>query len=338
MKTINLKLLISFLLCAAITFVNAQSTMFGTYQTQVYGKITADAYQRIIEKKLIVVLLEEDSYIVNKLAKNKDPEKLATYKKTIKDFNADVKPVFEALWTIHKSIEFKTWSEISEIPKSEKSDYVIVTFMRYQSSEQASSTETFEDVSRIDFDNSIIGGLQKTSDDLSDTREYTVMKFGQLQSIKLSSQAWVIMGHLVPTSVDLAFGIGYIEWYLKSQQAGASLNEMMRESKVTCKEIPNLTLLVNEQDAKDVKIMGDASSKYPYRFQILPIEEIEEIILSKTPGYAYLNFNNNKSCVVKAENNAILFVPYTTALTIQTNVTVAKMGEMVQKNIEEENK
>jgi hypothetical protein len=35
--------------------------------------------------------LEYDEDIVKKLDRNKDPEKLATYKSTIKEFNADIK-------------------------------------------------------------------------------------------------------------------------------------------------------------------------------------------------------------------------------------------------------
>lgn len=332
MKTIASKLLLTFVLYFTITTIYAQTDIFGNYQTQYFGKITPETFDKIAERKLIVVLLEEDPNIVTKLGKNKDPEKLATYKSTITNFNSDIKLVFEALWTMHDSLEFKTWSEISKIPKTEKSNYEIVTFMRYK--EALQNTESFEDVSRIDFDNAAIGGSQKTNEIKSNSYEYTMMKIGALQTIKIDSHVWIAMGHLVPTSLDLAFGIAYIQWYLQSKKDGISTSEMMSESKVNCKELPGLTLLISEADAKDNKIMGDDDKKYPYKTEIVPIEKIEEYITLKTPGYAYLNYNNEKACVVKIENNSILYIPYTTALTIQSIVSVSKMGSMVQKIID----
>ena len=88
------------------TTINAQvAGLYDSYPIDGYTELSVKKATEFAERKLIVATLDYDEDIVKKLDKNKDPEKLSTYKSTIKEFNADIKEMVDSLWTLNKSVK-----------------------------------------------------------------------------------------------------------------------------------------------------------------------------------------------------------------------------------------
>jgi len=156
-----------------------------------------------------------------------------------------------------------------------------------------------------------------------------------LENLKFPNQMTIPMGHVVPQPSDIAFGLTYIDWYIRSKMANLSDKDLVAQINENSKELATLTLLISEEDAKDDDVMGKGNKTYPFKSQIVTKEELEAHILAKTPGYAYVNYGHSRACAIKLEDRKLLRVPKPAEITlISTETTIIKMGLSVQKFIE----
>ncbi|HRF77128.1 MAG TPA: hypothetical protein PLB46_11185 [Chitinophagales bacterium] len=336
MKQLQLTIALCLVIFGSIQNAHGQ---FDSYPIDGYTELSVKKATEFAERKLIVTTLEYDDDIVKKLDKNKDPEKLATYKATIKEFNADIKKMVDSLWTLNKSIKYMSYEDIKDIKGDDKSQYVVIIMERMEEKTSTGTSGKTYVIGNYDitFDNSAIGGIQKTNKIRSKSSHFTVMRVALLENLQFPNQMTIPMGHIVPQSTDIAFGLTYIDWYIRSKMADISDKDMMIQINEKSKELATLTLLISEEDAKDDDIMGKGSKVYPFKSQIVTKEELEAHILAKTPGYAYVNYGHNSACAVKVDNRTILRVPKPSEVTlVSTENTIAKMGISVQKLIEKD--
>lgn len=320
------------------TTINAQvAGLYDSYPIDGYTELSVKKATEFAERKLIVATLDYDEDIVKKLDKNKDPEKLSTYKSTIKEFNADIKEMVDSLWTLNKSVKYMSYEDIEDIKGDDKSEYVVIIMVRLHEKPTpgTSNDKTVLTSYDISFDNAVFGGDQKTNKIRSTNSHFTLMRVCLLENLKSPNQMTIPMGHVVPQPADIAFGLTYMDWYIRSKMADVSDKDMVTQINESSKELATLTLLISEEDAKDDDIMGKGNKTYPFKSQIVTKEELEAHILAKTPGYAYVNYGHNSACAVKVENRTLLRVPKPSEVTlISTETTIAKMGLSVQKLIE----
>ena len=77
---------------------------------------------QMLERNLIVVLLDEDAKEVAKLEKHldKEPNGLKNYREEIKTFNDAIKSGMEKYWKLNSKIDYKNQSEIKDFMKGEE--------------------------------------------------------------------------------------------------------------------------------------------------------------------------------------------------------------------------
>lgn len=113
------------------------------------------------------------------------------------------------------------------------------------------------------------------------------------------------------TPAVVAKSLMHIQHFVnKSVQRG---KEFKYDEGLNSNELKNLTLLIDEKRMYEKLTKDDIQKSYGYRFEITTAERIEEIILNKTPGYAFIIIQSTSSSnsranqyVMRAESGQII--------------------------------
>lgn len=322
------------------TLVAQSSDYYGIFPPDNLGEYTAERAKEFTERTLIIILLQENPNIIKRFVNDKNTKKLETYKNTIKEFNKKMRLIGDSLWHMHQSVKYMGWGDALEINAKDKSKYAYIAVLRYEDDDDAQ----FEDVPSklsIDYDASLIGGIQYDTIEKSTHSECSVMQFSLLERLEYRGGLTVPMNHLIPDEADLAFGFNYITWFIKNKLTDISDKDLYHSLQENGKELAELTLLISEEDAKDEKLMGTNNGNkkpYPFKTQIVTKEQLLEHVLAKTPGYAWLNFNHGCPGVFSTESRNLLFVQIPNAYGLGSMFeinSVARMGVAIQKYIEQ---
>jgi hypothetical protein len=318
---------ISFSLSASAQWTT--STALGANAIDIKSMGGADDIQAIKDRKLILMTLSEDSKVVNKFIKVDDTTGLKEYRAAIRKFNNDLITVVDLMWPYHDTHLLMPYDSIQKMDKLIKPQYVMIYFVRYDTYIEAGETKVHTSYD-INWDGYLIGGNNLYSEkNKSDVDLYTVMKIAQVDEFRKAPPFQIAMPHISPTKTDIAFGMSYAVWYLNMKNDRLDEAQLKEAIDNNTKQLSTTTLLISSDDVKSKLVEDPYKAGYPYPFNVVPPEMLEQVIMSRMPGYAYLTMNCNKACITKAETGEpmFLFRPYDW----NTDLPFSKAGKEISK-------
>lgn len=224
---------------------------------------------------LIVVLKDEDPKELKKLADK--PDDLATYKGYIASYNAQMQELVPKLWKFSPTVEFRHAADLPALRKAKGEKHgvlqqtTLVTTHRHYNSGAG-----------------MPGGMGNTlnytysSDKVS---AFTLEVYGDGDQDKV----WLVQvapGPIYPS--DVVFSVRTLQTYMQSRLAGRSGGDMRAEVAANGKRLPTKTLLIDEQDLKDKLTAADVKAAYPFPYQVVPRQTIEQAVAAGDARYAYI--------------------------------------------------
>lgn len=227
----------------------------------------------LTKKKLLVVLMELDEDVIekiekkitktNNLEKNKErTEKLESYKKFINDYNESIKKNMTELWKLNKEIEFKTASEVSKLADKKSSNYAILAYY--------GSEHYLENIS------------------------LPTLVYSDIQNVE-KRRKWEFMFHIIPTAIevdreDVNFSPTDLNISIKVMQN--QLNEILKidkksyntkdfakdQAKKNCREIKDQPIYIDKDLVTKKESEEKLSSKSPNEIKFVDSETIQSFI------------------------------------------------------------
>lgn len=305
------------------------STALGENAIDIKTMGNGDDIQDIKDRKLILMTLSEDIKVVNKFKKANDTTALNDYLAAIQKFNNDFVAVVDSMWPYHKEYLMMPYDSIQKMDKEIKPQYVMIYFVRYDTYIEGGETKVHTSYD-VNWDGYLIGGSNSYSEkNKSEVDYYTVMKIAQVDEFRKAPPFQIAMPHISPTRLDMAFGMSYAVWYLNMKNdrlEEAQLKEAIDEN---TKQLSSITLLISSDDIKSKRVEDPYKAGYPFPFNVVPPAMLEEVVMSRMPGYAYLTMNCDKACITKAATGEPMFLyrPYDW----NTEMPFSKVGKEIQK-------
>jgi hypothetical protein len=280
----------------------------GVNALEVRGMGDQEDITDIERRKMVVMLIHEDEKVVAKFQKNNDTLGLNDYRRSIRELNDDFTMLVDSLGPLHNEFIYMIYDSLQEMEKEEKAEYAVIYFARYEIYIDGGETKTKTSYD-INWNGNLIDRNSAGSNSRSKEDFYTVMKVSKLDEFRRTPPFQIPMPHIVPTKTDMAFGLSYASWYLKQRMKGNSDSELRKIINENTEDLSKITLLVNASDVKQQMVDDPYEGSYPFTFNVIPQEMYEQIILSQTPGYAYLVMNCGKACIVRTEDAEPMFIP-----------------------------
>lgn len=305
------------------------STALGANAIDIKTMGNPDDIQAIKDRKLILMTLSEDLKVVNKFKKADDTTSLMEYRAAIQKFNSDLITVVDSMWPYHKEYLLMPYDSIQKMDKEIKPQYVMIYFVRYDTYIEAGETKVHTSYD-VNWDGYLIGGSNLYSEkNKSDVDYYTVMKIAQVDEFRKSPPFQIAMPHISPTKLDMVFGLSYAVWYLNMKNDRMEEADLRKAIDENTKQLNGITLLISSDDIKSKLVDDPYKSGYPYQFNVVSPEMLEQVIMSRMPGFAYLTMNCNKAWITKASTGEPMFIyrPYDW----NTDLPFSKVGKEIQK-------
>ncbi|WP_338792644.1 hypothetical protein [Bernardetia sp. MNP-M8] len=217
------------------------------------------------KRPLLVGIAKEDPKLIARYKKKKDKSKLEDYKKDIREYNENIKAAVDKFWTFNKKVEYKSHQEIETLRKAKKlSRYAILEHdVVSQYIDQFSTFRT-----KIG-EKSVLG-----------------IMLGKGKKSKYVTS--VIMPNIIASKEDFAYGILYIQNSLENFEEGKKGKEIRQEIKDNSEQLSKLTLLIDKEQLSKKTNEAKIRSVYPYKFEIVSRERINEAIWNREEGVCYV--------------------------------------------------
>jgi len=228
-------------------------------------------------RTLIVKQISENPKVVKKL--EKDPSKLATYRKNIKESNALLKKNVQKHWKHHTSPLYKTAAEIEVMKAQEKEKkkklriaYTILSmdfFSEKHATREASAVKTNE---------------HYTGDAL-----YLYLRFWDGVEIIYTS-----IPHVIPKDVDLVYAVRYLSNQVKGMEFDKNITDLCAENGP---QVRTKTLLLTAFQISNLK-KKDLLKVYPYPYKVVDQSVIDKAVLTSDPKYTVIISSDQSDTVV----------------------------------------
>jgi len=309
---------------------NSKTTM-GEYALDVRGMGDPEDIDTIKQRKMIVMVLQDDVKVVSKLTKSGDTAGLAAYKLSVKTINDNFIEAVNLLWPYHEEFIYKSYDELQAMEKELKPQYAVIYFARYETYTDEGETKV-----RTSYDinwggDYLVGGKGYAAKNRSDKDFYTVMKVSLLEELRKAPPFQVPMSRVVPNKADMYFGLNYARWYMHMKLERVSEEQMNDTLQNNCRKLENLVLLISADDVRHGLIDDPFKAYYPIKFNVVPKEMLEEIIMTNASGYAYLLVNCGKACVMNTQTGEPLYI--SRLYDWDTYISFDKMGKEIAKII-----
>lgn len=261
---------------------------------------TPEQIEKVKTRKLLVVQEEPDEYIIKQLSKV-NINLVDTYKIALKLYNANLKIAIDSFWTFHDEYKMVTIQEAKEIEKSKSKEYVIISPSTTGTNYYFNNGWTDYDVKqhKLNYHKFSLAGSYGLAITL-------IEDFGEKYI------GYAPSNRFLPTKTEMACMIHTINMQLSGLKEAVmyrNMEDALLAANVNCKDLRDLTLLINVNNLASELSIQKVKSLYPYDVEILDDSKIDEIIYSKKEGYVYLF-----PISVYAINN-----PYLSYSTLNTN-------------------
>lgn len=253
------------------------------------GENFLKAYNNESEKKLIVLILEENGEVIEKF---KNEEQVNYHKLGIKNYNEFVRELSSELMTNFSVVEFKTADEIAEIPIEERLTYNYLTFGKMTTISTGNYSNFFQTI-ETDKKNDFLSAIRKI-----EIKEITfgfykieflgpVTSKGELKTYKDGSKRTRVFysAHLpeaIPSKWAMVSALRSINY-----EVGLGRAVYIPEKKYIPK-FKEKTLLIC-RDHLDEKILEtDIKGLYSGKYKIVSSEEFTNLIIGKDKEYCYI--------------------------------------------------
>lgn len=203
-------------------------------------------------RKLIVVLQEEDPDDIAEITKSGNSNELLKYKSDIELYNENVKNAFKEFWG-DKSIEFLTHTAIEAISNDEMLNNTVLTL-------------DYKEQEGVDF---FVFTLKSMYSEIN--------KKGEKKYEINETPFKINIQNEVPSKSDLFYLISNMKIYLgiDKQYDRSGLNDLLSKK----------TLLINKESCS--MSASDIKEEYPYPFKLCTTEEILELAEKNDINYVY---------------------------------------------------
>ena len=246
---------------------------------------TPDQIEKVKNRKLLVIQEEPDEYIIKQLTKV-NINLVDTYKIALKLYNTNLRIAIDSFWTIHDEYKLVTIQEAKEIEKSKSKEYVIIS-----SSNNTGSSYYFK-IGWTDYD---VKKHYLNYHKFSQGGSYDLFGSYGLAITLIEDFGEKYIGYapsnrFLPTKTEMACMIHTINMQLSGLKEAVmfrNIEDALLAANVNCKDLRDLTLLINVNNLAPELSIQKVKSLYPYDVEILDDSKIDEIIYSKKAGYVY---------------------------------------------------
>ena len=238
-----------------------------------------DQARELKARGFIVQLLTEDARIVANLQEDEDPSKLVAYRKNIKESNGLLKKAVTRFWKHHKTVLYKTKSEIAamkaaekEKKKKERKHYAVM------------SMDFFSEKAKTREESAVLTDKQYTGDG-----NYLFIRFWEgIQFVYTS------IPHIIPNEADLVYAVRYLSNQVAGMEFGKDITALCEEN---APQMRSKTLLLTAWQASQLE-PKDWEKYYPYPHKIVSQAEIDKAIVNADPNFATIVLSDQSDTVV----------------------------------------
>ncbi|RRO24484.1 hypothetical protein [Flavobacteriaceae bacterium 14752] len=219
---------------------------------------------RALKERILLVGIKTPNEKKVKKISRKNPEELKAYKQSIENYNNAIKMAFNQNWDLSKSVEFISQEEIQEISKDKKrkDQYgYFKTFIRI-----APLSSSIGSLPQYTYE---IGLLDKKKPIYSFQYD-SYENFNEADAIFIKQQ----MYH-------------YLKNRLKKDRENLKRKDLKKALLENTKKLKNMTLYL-DQDLISSELKNKIQSVYPYEYEIVDKSKIDEAIVKKSEGFAYV--------------------------------------------------
>ncbi|MFI5172256.1 MAG: hypothetical protein ACHQFW_07685 [Chitinophagales bacterium] len=254
-------------------------------------------------RKLILMIQDEEEFY--DIKNTKPGVSFTDYKNTVDLINNNLKTVVDSLWPYHDEFLMLNYKELQKIAKADMEKYAVIYFIRYEE-EGGGNYKKHLHYFNI---GCLPDGNTYDMKNISTTENYSGMKLAFLENFRDPDNIFIPMSHLIPQQSDIAFGLSYVIWFLHMRSIDKTEKQMRDTLARNSTQITEITLLVSRADIENKNFIDLSFTEYPFEYKVVEQQELDSLILSRSEGFGYLNYNLQKACVVKTVNGEPLYVP-----------------------------
>ena len=225
-------------------------------------------------QSLVVILKDEDPKELKKLAKKS--EDLATYKGYIANYNAQLQELAPKLWKFSPSVEFKHAADLPALRKAKGVQHGVL--------QQANLITTHRHYNGGAMSGGV-GNMNNYTYSTDQVSAFTLEVYGDGDQDKVYLVN--IAAGPIYTS-DMIFALRSMQTYMQARVDGRKGKEMREEIAENAKKLPSKTLLIDEEDLKKNLTAADIKESYPFPYQVVPRQTIEQAVAASDARYAYI--------------------------------------------------
>ncbi len=299
MKTSKLLLSCLILICS-ITSLHAQ---WG------FGKV--EEIEAMKNRKLVIMTQDENEKVIEKLKKKGYSDKTDDYKQALDDYNKVMEESVLNIWPFHDEAELMTYDELRALSKNKSEKYVVIFVVNvdvtqtYMNGKYETHYDidykldwTYRDAKNEDFD----------KEEKSSGNEFSMLRVALIEDFLKTPIAQISLPNKFPTKSDIAFGLDYCTWYMNQRLNDQKAKDMRDILKDNPKKIPDYTLAICADDLSSKVPASKVKLVYPHPQEVVTQEEMDEIILNRSAGYAYLVVLFGTAVITDAKTGEILDV------------------------------
>jgi len=274
-----------------------------------FGKV--EEIQEMKNRKLVILSQEENEKVVEKLQKKGYGGKVDEYKQALDDYNKVMEESVLNIWPFHEEAEMMSYDKLRELAKDKNEEYVVIYVVNvdvYQTYSNGKWETRYDVDYKLDWSYSDAKSGDYDKEEKGSSSEFSMLRVALVEDFLKTPIAQVSLPNKFPTKSDIAFGLDYCVWYMNERLNDLKAKDMRDILKDNPKKIPDYKLAICEDDLSSKVPPSKVKLVYPNPHEVVSQDEMDNIILSRTEGYAYLVVLFGTAVIVDAKTGEILDV------------------------------
>lgn len=241
-----------------------------------FAQIVSNKEAKEFKTRNLIVGLEEMN---PKKIKKLKPKELEYYKSQIEGNNYALKTAVEKYWKFNSTVEFMPLSEAKKLLKNKANEYALLSFLKYTDYEHYTTGAGWSTVpNKYNTSTQWAPALQYNSG----TRHTTAAN--EIMSINIDMPSTIFsvsLPNLYVSLPDAVYGIKQMEYVFNrlTENDKLSYRDILKECNGNT--LKNKTLLLCKDDLDKKLDEQEIKNIYPYKYKIVPIEEIDKAIIDQ---------------------------------------------------------
>lgn len=274
-----------------------------------FGKV--EEIEEMKSRKLVIMTQDENEKVIEKLQKKGYSDKIDDYKQSLDEYNKVMEESVLNIWPFHEEAELKTYDQLRELAKNKSEKYVVIYVVNvdvtqtYMNGKYETHYDidykldwTYRDAKNDDYDKAEKGS----------GNEFSMLRVALIEDFLKTPIAQVSLPNKFPTKSDIAFGLDYCTWYMNQRLNDQKAKDMRDILKDNPKKIPDYTLAICADDLSSKVPESKVKLVYPNPHEVVTREEMDNIILNRSEGYAYLVVLFGTAVIADAKTGEMLDV------------------------------